>query len=225
VDPYLPFIRETLQKYPTLTASRLFAMVRERGIRPEQVTDIILTHMDNDHAGGLHDFPNATVHVSSEELENFDSTRPRGPYKPYQVSHHTKFKTYEPTGERWFDLEVRSLQLPTDLEAKLVPLSGHTLGHCGVAYREDGRWSLHAGDAYFDSKINFEEHAPGLPIEIAFQTSANDRQASLRKLQTLRAMHGDEVKLFCTHDQQEFVDWTSGRGNPDLISAGFISTV
>jgi transposase len=31
VDPYLPFIRETLQKYPTLTASRLFAMVRERG--------------------------------------------------------------------------------------------------------------------------------------------------------------------------------------------------
>jgi transposase len=30
-DPYLPFIRETLERYPTLTASRLFAMVKERG--------------------------------------------------------------------------------------------------------------------------------------------------------------------------------------------------
>ncbi len=31
VDPYLPFIRETLAKFPRLTASRLHAMVRERG--------------------------------------------------------------------------------------------------------------------------------------------------------------------------------------------------
>lgn len=30
-DPYLPFIRETLTKFPTLTASRLYAMVCERG--------------------------------------------------------------------------------------------------------------------------------------------------------------------------------------------------
>ena len=31
IDPYLPFILATLQKFPTLTASRLYAMVRERG--------------------------------------------------------------------------------------------------------------------------------------------------------------------------------------------------
>jgi len=31
IDPYLPFIMETLKQYPTLTASRLYAMVRERG--------------------------------------------------------------------------------------------------------------------------------------------------------------------------------------------------
>ncbi len=33
IDPYLPFIRQTLERYPTLTASRLYAMVRERGYR------------------------------------------------------------------------------------------------------------------------------------------------------------------------------------------------
>ena len=31
VDPYLPFIRETLAKYPKLCASRVYQMVRERG--------------------------------------------------------------------------------------------------------------------------------------------------------------------------------------------------
>jgi transposase len=31
VDPYLPFILETFEKYPTITAARLFDMVKERG--------------------------------------------------------------------------------------------------------------------------------------------------------------------------------------------------
>ena len=31
IDPYRPFILQTLEKYPTLTASRLHDMVRERG--------------------------------------------------------------------------------------------------------------------------------------------------------------------------------------------------
>lgn len=31
IDPYLPFLRETLAKFPRLTASRLYAMVRARG--------------------------------------------------------------------------------------------------------------------------------------------------------------------------------------------------
>jgi AraC-like DNA-binding protein len=31
IDPYLPFITETLQRFPDLTASRLYQMVVERG--------------------------------------------------------------------------------------------------------------------------------------------------------------------------------------------------
>lgn len=33
INPYLPFIHETLKQYPSLAASRLYAMVRERGYR------------------------------------------------------------------------------------------------------------------------------------------------------------------------------------------------
>lgn len=46
VDPYLPFMRETLQKFPTLTASRLYAMVVERGYRgaPDHFRHLVALH-------------------------------------------------------------------------------------------------------------------------------------------------------------------------------------
>src|SRR6516164_8640082 len=42
-DPFLPFIRATLESFPTLTASRLYAMVRERGYtgRPDHFRHIV----------------------------------------------------------------------------------------------------------------------------------------------------------------------------------------
>jgi len=46
VEPYLPFILATLQKFPTLTASRLYAMVRERGYRgrPDHFRHLVACH-------------------------------------------------------------------------------------------------------------------------------------------------------------------------------------
>src|SRR5215467_2884897 len=43
IDPYLPFVHETLARFPTLTASRLYAMVRERGYRgsPEHFRHLV----------------------------------------------------------------------------------------------------------------------------------------------------------------------------------------
>ncbi|HEX2712500.1 MAG TPA: IS21 family transposase, partial [Candidatus Acidoferrales bacterium] len=36
VDPFVPFIMQTLERFPTLTAARLFGMVRARGYRGSQ---------------------------------------------------------------------------------------------------------------------------------------------------------------------------------------------
>jgi transposase len=46
IDPYLPFILETLEKFPTLTASRLYGMVCERGYRggPDHFRHLIAWH-------------------------------------------------------------------------------------------------------------------------------------------------------------------------------------
>lgn len=46
IDPYLPFIRATLEKFSTLTASRLYAMARERGYRggPDHFRHLVALH-------------------------------------------------------------------------------------------------------------------------------------------------------------------------------------
>ena len=46
IDPFLPFIHQTLEKFPTLTTSRLYAMVRERGYRggPDHFRHVIGCH-------------------------------------------------------------------------------------------------------------------------------------------------------------------------------------
>ncbi len=49
-------------------------------IHPEQVKSIICTHLHYDHAGGLHLFPNATVHLQQAEM-----TYATGPCMCHQV--------------------------------------------------------------------------------------------------------------------------------------------
>ncbi len=46
VDPYLPFIRQTLKRYPTLRSSRLYEMVRQRGYpgRPDHFRHLVALH-------------------------------------------------------------------------------------------------------------------------------------------------------------------------------------
>jgi len=46
LDPYLPFVMETLETFPKLTASRLYDMVRERGYRggPDHFRHLIAHH-------------------------------------------------------------------------------------------------------------------------------------------------------------------------------------
>src|SRR5208337_174158 len=46
IDAYLPFIRQTLETFPTLTASRLYAMARERGYggSPDHFRHLIACH-------------------------------------------------------------------------------------------------------------------------------------------------------------------------------------
>jgi glyoxylase-like metal-dependent hydrolase (beta-lactamase superfamily II) len=185
--------------------------IEKLGFSARDVRHIVLTHLDFDHAGGLEDFPEATVHVMQAEMDAARSRRgliASRRYRPGQWDEVKSWKYYSAIGEPWFGFEaVRDLDgLPPEI--LLIPLAGHTRGHAGIAIETSEGWLLHAGDAYFyRHEINSSQRncTPGLR---AYQWMMEvDRKARLFNQARLRALSLDpskEVRLFCSHDAIEF---------------------
>lgn len=185
--------------------------VEALGHKASDVRHIVLTHLDFDHAGGLEDFPGATVHLMDKELSAATGPRrgfvPRNRYRPRQYDEVQNWRRYSGGGEPWFGFDtVRGLEgLPPEI--LLVPLPGHTWGHAGVAVQGAGGWLLHAGDAYFyRDEVRRPERkcTPGLR---AYQTlMETERQLRLQNQERVRRLsvdHGSEVKVICAHDAVE----------------------
>jgi glyoxylase-like metal-dependent hydrolase (beta-lactamase superfamily II) len=122
--------------------------IARMGYRPQDVRHIVLTHMHFDHCGGLPDFPHAAVHLHRRELEAFTG-RPRRwtdlAYVRRHIAHRPQFVLHDDAADTWFDFAA--IHLPFEPPMWLVPLFGHTRGHCGVALRTTSGWLFHVGDA------------------------------------------------------------------------------
>lgn len=193
------------QFHEHLTAARQVEML---GFSAVDVTDIVLTHADPDHTGGVADFPAATVHLSVEEYASTKVGHPR--YSPAQLAHEPRWVTHGTSPSRWFGLEARALSLALDIEVQLIPLFGHTLGHCGIAVPDGGRWLLHVGDAYYLRLELFSEVHPVSLLAAARAADDSQRRESLGHLRRLAEHHTAEISMCSYHDFAEFPpDWVT----------------
>ena len=179
------------------------------GYDPKDVRDIIVTHLDLDHAGGIADFPWATVHVHASELEAARQRKSfvdRQRYMQRHIREHLHWRTYRDTGEPWMGFEaVRALDGLGD-DIAMIPLFGHTRGHVGVALRARDRWLLHAGDA-IDHRDELEEKGGTFGLLLNQRLTAHNyrQQADNRhRLAQLKAERSAEVTVFCAHDPVQF---------------------
>lgn len=186
--------------------------IRALGFDASDVRHIILTHLDFDHAGGLEDFPHATVHVLQREYD--DATVPhtgfvaRNRWQERQLDGVTDWRRYGAGGDPWFGFDaVRDLEgLPPEI--LLVPLPGHSWGHTGVAIRgDDGRWLLHAGDAYFyrgEMRRARRHCTPGLrAYQRLMEVDATSRMTNQERLRRLSIERRHSVTVTCSHDPVE----------------------
>jgi glyoxylase-like metal-dependent hydrolase (beta-lactamase superfamily II) len=196
--------------------------VERLGFDRSEVQHIILTHLDFDHAGGLSDFPQATVHLLDQEYATvietchtasqnwLERSLHRYRYQPAQWSHHPHWVRYQAQGEEWFGFNcVRQLEgLPPEI--LLIPLSGHTFGHTGIAIQTAQGWLLHAGDAYYHH-WEMQAESPSCPwgLAVVQRLGAMDNPARLQnqaRLRQLQQNHPDRIQVISAHDPIEFAN-------------------
>lgn len=182
------------------------AQLRKLGFQAADVRHILLTHLDFDHAGGLSDFPNATVHLMHDEHAAVQQLRgflPRRRFVPVQWRGISRWQLYREEGDQWYGFEsVRSV---ID-DVLLIPLRGHTAGHAGIAVRGEDGWVLHAGDAYFfrhEIGQASRRCPPGLRLYQRLMDTDHDRRVLNQHRLRALSLEQPQLDIFCSHDARE----------------------
>ncbi len=134
------------------------------GIKPEQITAVVLSHAHGDHFGGLLDaqksptFKNAQLFIHETEYDFWTQAQPdmsavRMPDEAKKEAAHNAQTYLETLKDRW--QKVRGGQkLFGALE--IVDAPGHTPGHSAVLISSEGESLLHVADAIHHHAVSFE---------------------------------------------------------------------
>lgn len=200
----------TLMGVPRDLGETAFNQVKSLGYAPKDVRHIVLTHLHLDHAGGLRDFPDAQIHIFENEFAAAMSPRSlveRGCDSAHW-DHHPNWKLYDQVDGQWFGFPKLSVLPGITPDIYLVPLPGHTRGHCGVAIASDQGWLFNCGDAA--SPFHREVDLHGMPAD---QQPLNILPGWISRrligshtphLRRLVQNHGAEINVFSSHDVFRF---------------------
>lgn len=183
-----------------------YNQVMSFGYDPRDVEHIILTHLHLDHAGGLRDFPCAKIHVFKGEFESAMS--PRGLVErgcdAAHWAHEPDWVLHDQVDEEWFGFPGMRVLEGSSPSIFLIPLPGHTRGHCGVAIESEAYWLFNCGDAAspFHREVDPHGHpANQQPLNvIPGWLSRRLIGTHVPKLRKMIAEHGDEINLISSHD-------------------------
>lgn len=157
----------------------LLASLERAGFKPEQVTDILITHVHSDHSGGLvkggqRVFENATVHVGKPDLDFFfDAT----------AQQRTGYD------QQYFDIAAKTLQpyidagrvSPISADGEVVPgifstlHPGHTPGSAFYTLRDGGEELVFVGDLVHSTAVQFPDTAVTIAYDLDTPAAARVR--------------------------------------------------
>jgi glyoxylase-like metal-dependent hydrolase (beta-lactamase superfamily II) len=157
------------------TLGRLAQNLRAAGYRPEQVDEVLVTHLHADHVGGLvadgnRTFPNAALHIDRHEVEHWLSEAnmnaapeaARGFFKAAMAS----VRPYEQSGQ------LRTFEGATEIVpgVRAIPTHGHTPGHAIYSVESQGQRLVVWGDLVHVAAVQFED--PSITIQFDVDSAA-----------------------------------------------------
>jgi glyoxylase-like metal-dependent hydrolase (beta-lactamase superfamily II) len=172
------------------TTGYLVANLRAAGHGPEDIDDILLTHIHADHSGGLSVdgqpvFPNALVHVDRRDpafwLDRAVEARNPDKRTTFEQSHLTVDPYVEAGMLRPFDGATALFPGITSL-----PEYGHTPGMSGYMVESRGRRLLIWGDIIHSAEVQFQDPS----VTVGYDVDAGAASESRRRILAQAAREG-----------------------------------
>jgi len=163
--PYMPLIQRAAV-FDISPEEEVGPKMRALGFEPKDVRSVVLTHLHQDHDGGLHHFPNAEFLVSREEwmfasglkgrLNGYLNQRWPSGFTPTLVDFN----------EDAIGPFLGHTKLTSSGDVMLVPTPGHSPGHLSVILKEGDMAIMFAGDSSYTQKHLIQMKADGVGTDI-----------------------------------------------------------
>jgi glyoxylase-like metal-dependent hydrolase (beta-lactamase superfamily II) len=195
-DPgYLPWwhpVMRSLSRFAVAPEEEIGPQLRALGHSPRSISKVVMTHMHDDHAGGLSHFPG--VEVLMTEREAAMALSRSGRVNGYLNEHYPEWLS--PTritfdGDAWETFDA-SIALTADGAVRLIPTPGHTLGHLSVVIDRGEHLVLLAGDSTYTEQALLSGAIDGVAQD---EKRHRDSTARIRELCARR-----RVVIVPTHD-------------------------
>jgi glyoxylase-like metal-dependent hydrolase (beta-lactamase superfamily II) len=165
------------------TDGRLLASLTTAGVKPEDVTDILISHGHGDHVGGVFAkdgtlaFPNAAIRISIPEWTAMHDN----------AEFEEQIKTMTP--------KVRPFAPGSKVTPSItaVSLDGHTPGHTGYEIQSGTERLLYIGDALHSSIISVQRP----DWTLAWDDDATDAKVTRQRLLDRGA--ADSLRIYGVH--------------------------
>lgn len=174
-----------------------FIQLEKRGVKPEEIDMVLLTHLHWDHAHHLEKYPNAKIYVSRTEL-NF-ALNPLPPfffsYENWQIG-ATPF--FIPSIPRMVQIDMVPQKITEHIS--MIPTPGHCPGHMAVVLETAKGPYVFVGDAAKRENLVPvpEQHLPFIMIGLYM-----DFEAGWRSMETiLRIVDGDLTRVLSPHEKE-----------------------
>ncbi|WP_296620038.1 MBL fold metallo-hydrolase [Marivirga sp.] len=177
-------------------------VLKTKGIYPNDIKFIIISHFHADHIGGLRDFPNAEFICSDVAFQDVRGRKGFFALKkgfipslmPEEFQSRTKFLSFD-TSTKEVDGLGPVIDLFNDESILICQLDGHAKGQIGALLNADKKILLISDAAWL--KENYADlHLPN-PIVRLFFDSWSDFKKSLHKVHTYHKTHPETLIIPC----------------------------